>query len=144
MARTLTNANSAFALAIVGLYNTPQAIQGYSTDDAFSAGDVQPVESMMGVDGRMSGGYTPYPTVLDVTLQADSLSNDVFDQWLAAMKSSREILWANATILIPGVGSKWAFTRGLLTSASPMPTGKKVLQPRKFTITWEDCSQALS
>lgn len=142
MAKTLTNANSALALAIVGLYNTPQLIQGYATDDAFAAADVNGVEAVMGVDGRLSAGYTPVPTPLDITLQADSLSNDVFDNWIAAMQNAREVYVANATILLPALQSKYAFTNGYLTAHSPMAQGKKILQPRKFTITFESCSRA--
>lgn len=142
MARTLTTANSAFALQIAGLYPVPQSIQGYAADDAFAAEDVQPVETAMGVDGKLSGGFTPYPTELNVTLQADSASNDIFDNWMAAQNSSKEAFVANAVIAIQGTGQKYAMTKGFLTSSSPMAGSKKILQPRKFKITFESCSSA--
>lgn len=142
MAKTLTNANSALAIAIQGLYPVPQLIQGYSTDDAFMAGDVAPVETQMGVDGYLSAGFVPYSTALDITLQADSLSNDVFDNWMNAMSAAREVYVANATIILPGVQGKWAMTKGFLTSGTPFPAGKKILQPRKFTITFESVTKA--
>ena len=142
MARTLTTANSALAIAIVGLYATPQVIQGYSTDDSFAADDVSGVETQMGVDGYLSGGFTPVPTVLNINLQADSLSNDFFDNWIAAQLTARETYIANATINLPGLGTKYAFTKGFLTSHSPMPGSKKILQPRKFSITFESVSKA--
>ena len=61
---TLTSANSAFSLQIANLYPVPQSIQGYAADDAFAVDDVEPVETVMGVDGKLSGGYTPYPIKL--------------------------------------------------------------------------------
>ena len=140
--RTLTTANSAFALQIDGLYPIPQSIQGYATDDSFAADDVEPAEVMMGVDGRLSGGFVPYPTKLNVTLQADSESNDIFDNWLAAQTAAKEIYIANAVIILQGNGGKYAFTRGIMTSASPMAGSKKVLQPRKFVITFESCTKS--
>lgn len=140
MARTLTTANSAFALQIEGLYPVPQNIQGYAADDSFAADDVAPVETSMGVDGKLSGGYTPYPTDFNVTLQADSASNDIFDNWLAAQKAANEALTANAIVRIQGTGKVYALTKGFLTMASPMPGSKKILQPRKFKITFESCS----
>jgi hypothetical protein len=136
---TLTSANSAFALQISGLYPTPQSIQGYATDDAFSTDDVNPVEAIIGVDGHLSGGYTPYPTKLSITLQADSASNDIFDNWVAAQKAARETYIANATISLPGIGKKFVLTRGFLTSAAPMAGAKKTLGPKKFQITFESC-----
>lgn len=139
---TITSANSALTLQIEGLYPVPQSIQGYATDDAFAADDVTNVETMMGVDGKLSGGFTPQPTKLTITLQADSASNDVFDNWIAAQKAARETYISNAAISLPGTRGKYIFTRGFLTSNSSMPGAKKVLQPRKFEITFESCSKA--
>lgn len=141
---TLTTANSALALQIAGLYPVPQNIQGYAADDAFMADDVDPVEVQMGVDGHLSGGYTPYPTKLNIALQADSASNAIFDNWLAAQVAAKEVYIANATIIIQGTGEKYAFTRGFVTSATPMSGSKKILQPRKFVITFEQCTKAPS
>lgn len=139
---TLTTANSAFALQIAGLYPIAQSIQGYATDDSFAADDIEPAEVMMGVDGHLSGGYTPVPKKLNVTLQADSASNAIFDNWISAQDAAKEIYIANAIISLAGTGDKYAFTRGILTSASPMAGSKKVLQPRKFVITFESCSKS--
>ena len=139
---TLTTANSALALQIQGLFNSPQLIQGYATDDSFAADDVTDIETAMGVDGRLSGGYTPKEVILNIMLQADSASNDIFDQWAQAQVAARELYIANATIWLPGVSKKYAFTRGFMTTRSPMPGSKKILQPRKFSITFESVSPA--
>lgn len=139
---TLTTANSAFSLQVAGLYPVPQSIQGYATDDAFAADDVEPAEVMMGVDGKLSAGYVPYPTKLNVTLQADSASNAIFDNILSAQVAAKELYVCNATIVLAGTGEKYALTRGFLTGATPMSGSKKVLQPRKYVITFEQCSKA--
>lgn len=137
---TLTTANSVFALAIASLYPVPQILQGYSTDDAFSTDDVTPAEVMMGVDGKLSGGFVPVPRVQTIMLQADSPSCVIFDDWNAAQESAREIYIANAIITLQGTGQKYALNRGIMTGYSPMPAAKKVLQPRKFVITFESCT----
>lgn len=140
--KTLTNANSAFSLAVRGLFPVPQALQGYATDDSFAVDDVQPGEVMMGVDGKLSAGYVPYATMITWTFQADSDSVDMFDEVLEAQKANKEMFIFDGTGIIQGTGAKYAMTKGYLTSATPMSTGKKVLQPRKFTITFEACSKA--
>lgn len=139
---TLTNANSVLMLSVGGIFPVPQQLQGYATDDMFSAPDVKPAEAVMGVDGKLSGGFTPYPTEIEITLQADSPSAFIFDTWTEAQNVAREIFIAQMTIALPGTQQKFACTRGILTSQSPMPTGKKILQPRKWTITFQSVSPA--
>ncbi len=139
---TLTAANSILTLAIAGLYPVPQLIQGYATDDAFAFPDVKPGEAMMGVDGKLSGGFLPYPTEQDITLQADSASNVIFDDWLAAQNAAKEIYIANAIVIYPAISKQFTFTKGILTMTSPLATAKKLLQPRRYHITWESCSPA--
>lgn len=142
--KTLTTANSALTLQIVGLYPVPQIIEGYSTDESFMAEDVTTGEAQMGVDGKLSAGFIPYPTVFKVTLQADSPSMAIFDNVLAAQQASRELYVFNGTILLQGNGDKYAMSRGFLLKASPMAGSKKILQPRSFEITFENCSKAPS
>lgn len=139
---TLTAANSAISLMVRGLFPVPQLQQGYATDSAWTVSDVSPVEVMMGVDGKLSGGFTPYPTPIDFEYQADSPSIAMFDAVLEAQKASKEAFVFDGTALIQGTGNKYALTKGYLTSAAPMETGKKVLQSRKFTITFECVSKA--
>jgi hypothetical protein len=139
---TLTSANSVLMIGIANLYNVPVQIQGYATDDAFTTEDVETAETMMGVDGKLSAGFTPYPVTLDINLQADSASNLFFDAWIAAEATQREKYVASATILLPGTSFLYAFTRGFMTKVNVMPAAKKVLQPRKFTIVFQSISRA--
>ena len=137
---TLTNANSVLMLAVAGVYPVPQQLQGYATDDMFAVPDVSPTEVVMGVDGKLSAGFTPYPTDIEITIQADSASISIFDTWKVVQDTAREVFYANMTVVLPGTGQKFALTKGVLASASPMPTGKKILQPRKWRITFESCT----
>lgn len=132
----LTSANSVLILSVDGLYNSI-AIQGYSVDDAFATDDVKPTEVLMGVDGKLSAGYTPYPVPLHVMLQADSASIPVFDTWLTAMAGTKTMLFGNVTIMVPALLTTWTLTKGALTSASVMPGAKKIMQPRRYEITFE-------
>jgi hypothetical protein len=129
-------------IGIANLFNVPVQIQGYSADDAFTAGDVDTAETLMGVDGKLSAGFTPYPISLDINLQADSISNLIFDAWIQAEAVTREKYIANATILLPGTGLLYAFTRGFMTNVNVMPSAKKILQPRKFTLVFQNLSRA--
>ena len=134
--RTLTAANSVIALGIAGLYPTPQQLQGFATDDVFATEAVKRAEVQMGVDGVLSGGYVYVEVKQTFTLQADSVSCDIFDNWDAAQQANAEVFIANGIAQLPSIGKKWTMTRGFLTSYMPIPDTKKLLQPRKFEITW--------
>ena len=139
---TLTTASSALSMVVANLFPVPVPISGYAADDAFMTGDVESAETYMGVDGILSGGYTPYPVDFDITLQADSASNSFFDAWVAAEAQAREKYLCSATILIQGTGALYQLSRGFLKSPSIMPEAKKVLQPRKYKIVFNTCSLA--
>lgn len=140
--RTLTSANSVFAIQIAGLYPIPQNMQGYSTDDMFSMADVNTAETQMGVDGRLSAGYVPVAREFEFTLQADSESNDIMDNLIAAEDAAREKYVINATIYLPGIGGKYALTRGFLASHTPMAKAGKTLGARKFTVQFQSISKS--
>lgn len=135
--RTLTSANCVLLISVSGLFDTPQRIQGFATDDITDAGDVQPGEVAMGVDGRLSAGFVPTQVVQNVALQADSLSNDMFESWLASERSAREKYVASGILIVPATSRRYTMIRGFLTSAPPIPSLKRTLQPRRYGITWE-------
>jgi len=134
---TITSANSSFAIIVPGVYSAPQSIQGYATDDAFTAEAVEKVEAMMGIDGKLSAGYIFNPYKMTITLQADSASLALFTNWQLAQDAVREVIAASATIIIPSIGFKYAMSNGYLTRFQAMPEAKKTLGPPKFEITWE-------
>jgi len=140
--RSLTAANAILLIGVVGLYDSPQQIQGFSTDDAFDVDAIEGAETMMGVDGRMSAGFVPRERKMSIVLQADSLSNDFFDNWARAQEVGRSLYWANGSIAIPANRKKYTLTNGILSSYKPLPGVKKVLQPRTHVITWEASSPA--
>lgn len=134
---TLTSANSVLTLGVQNLFNVPVQIQGFATDDAFTAADVDTAETMMGVDGKLSAGFTPYPTTIEVTLQADSPSAIFFDALINAEKIAKEKYKLNGAIRIPSLGMLFSLTNGYLGKATVMSPAKKVMQPRKFELVFE-------
>lgn len=137
MARTITSANSILMLTIPGVFPAPVQLQGFATDDIFSMAEVDMAETLMGADARLSAGWVPAIKALDISLQADSLSNDFFDAWILAESIVHEKYPTNGTIRLLGTGRLYALTNGYLRKGNVMPDAKKVLQPRKFTIEFE-------
>lgn len=147
MALSITAANSVYMFTVVGLFDTPQQLQGYATDAAFATDASESAEVVKGVDGRMSAGFMPFLTNQTVSLQADSASAFLFEDWIAAQIASLAsggsgIYYANATLSIPSIGRKYTQTKGVLKNVPILPTAKKVLQARDFVITWDAISAA--
>jgi hypothetical protein len=142
MTATLTSANSKFTLSVPAVFPVPVPIQGYATDDAFDTENVAPNEIQMGVDGLLSGGYTPYPVKLKFVLMANSPSNLFLDQWRQAMDQATDAYPANATIVAPSLGKIFTFTNGFLTGDMPTPGAKKIFGPQTYEITFNSVSAA--
>lgn len=140
-ARSITSVTAALFLIIPGVYGTPQRIQGFSTDDMFDL-DARPVaETRMGVDGRMSAGYTLHPRKMKIKLEADSASQQVFDDWASAQDSLQDVILAYGTVVLEANGTEYVLTKGALTSYPDMPGAKKTLQPQTYEITWESVTK---
>lgn len=140
---TITSANSVFTLVIAGLFPAPVQLSNYSTDRAFAQEAVEFAEVRMGVDGKMTAGYTPNPTKQTVTLMADSPSRDVFAALIEATKTAREVFYITGTISLPSTGESFTLTRGVLTNAKQIPDAQKVLEPIDYEITWESVNRSL-
>lgn len=140
---SITSANSVLTLVVAGLFPAPVQLRGYATDKAFAMEALQMAEVQMGVDGRMTAGYTPNPSVQQITLQADSPSKSFFNAVIGAMKTSREVYWFSGTLSLPSTGEVFTLTRGVLTKGKQIPDGQKVLQPMDYEITWEAANPSL-
>ncbi|MBI1213622.1 MAG: hypothetical protein GC190_19360 [Alphaproteobacteria bacterium] len=133
---SLTAANCVFTLAVTGLF-PPVRLQGFATDDVFATNAMASAEAQMGVDGKLSAGFVYVPVEQSITLQGDSISNDIFDTWWRSQTTAAELFPAVGLIVVPAIRKQYAMNKGFLTSFPPLPDAKKLLQPRKFGITWE-------
>lgn len=136
--RSITSANAILLLGVVGLYPIPQKIEGFATEDLFDTEAINPTEALMGADGKLSAGLVNVPIPQNYALQADSDSIDFFDAWYAAMKAAQDVYFAQGIIQLPAIGRAYAMNNGVLSGYTPVADAKKVLQPRKFKITWQN------
>ncbi len=134
---SITSSNAKLYLAITGVFASPQPLQGFSADDIFDTNDIPPTEAVMGVDGKLSAGKIFVPIVQNIVLQADSASNALFDQWKAAMDKLGDVYFAQGTVLLTATGKEYTCVNGSLTGYKPSPDARRILQPRRFQITWE-------
>lgn len=142
MARTLTTANSILTVFCPDVLPAPAVIQGFATEDAFSSQPYESARAVMGVDAKKSAGKVPNLKVLDIVLQADSLSRAVFEQILGVMEQTNEVVRLDITIILTGLGEVWQFSNGTITKAPTIPGAKKTAEATTWEITFESALPA--
>jgi len=142
--RTLTAADAILMLQVAPVWPVFTRIKGFAADDITNIDAVDTAETVMGVDGRLSAGYVPAPLRQTITLQADSQSNDYFEEWYRYERQNRQKLVASGQIVFRGTQRTYICTRGFLRNYTPIPAARRILQPRTFTIEWESVTSALS
>jgi hypothetical protein len=140
---TITAANAIFTLSISDLFPAPQRLQGFAADDIFDTDAIESAETLMGVDGVLSAGFVFVPVKQSISLQADSASNNLFETWWTTQQSVQDIFFASGIVILPGISKKFTMTQGALTTYAPTPGVKKLLQTRKYGITWQSVIPAV-
>lgn len=140
--RTLTAANAVLLISVTNLFPVPVQIQGFSADDVTDTESLQSVETAMGVDGKLSGGFIFAPVMQNYALQADSDSIAFFEAVYAAMQQARETYVLSGSLMLKSVQRRYTMTRGFLRNYTPTPSVKRILQPRRFSIEWGSVSGA--
>lgn len=138
----ITSANAIVMFSVSDVFDTPQQLQQFSADDIFSTEDQERNQTMMGVDGYQTGGKVFLAVVQTFNLMADSISMDIFEEWMRQEDVNVETYKAQATVQLPSLQQKWTCTNGIMVRAQRMPTAAKVLQPRHFVISWERVVEA--
>lgn len=134
---SITSANSVYMLSVATIFASPVILQGYSADDAFTTASQRAAEVQLGVDGVAASGFVYALVEQEISFLANSPSTALFDQWYLAQLQAKDVYTASGSIRLPGLGQKWTMSNGTLTSFMPIPDAKRVLQPRKFGITWQ-------
>jgi hypothetical protein len=131
----LTGADVILTLTIANVFNTPQQLQGFAADDVYEMDELDSVETLMGVDGVLSGGFVWKSQQQTYMLQADSDSNDIFDLWYSQQVADLTTYVAQGIAILPAIGKKFIMTNGYLRGYKP-PGVKKLIQPRRYRIEW--------
>jgi hypothetical protein len=132
----ITSANAAFLITVPAILPVPQQLQSFAVDDIFDVDDVDATETQMGVDGGYAGGMIFAPKPMNISFLASSASIAFFDSWYGAQQANLAAYPAEGSITFTGIGTSYLLLTGYLTRYKPMADAKKVLQSRKFRISW--------
>jgi len=138
MATQITSLDCIFMLGVTNVYNNPIKLSNFSADDIFTTENLAVGEFVMGIDGFLTGGALNVPTPMTISLQADSPSIVLFDDWYLYMKQNDTLAWAFGTVAFPSLGKKFTLDRGGLRNYKMIADARKTLQPVQYTIIWQN------
>ncbi len=143
---SITSANAKLTLTVrntAGIVVGPFTVEGYAQDAAFAVETVDAAETIMGVDGKLSGGYLPRATKFSVSLMANSPSVALFEAWDSAQKVLGDVLVADGFVAAPSLGKAYALVKGFLTRLTPVPTARRTFSdPMVYELTFESVTPA--
>jgi hypothetical protein len=140
---SITSANAVFQIAVNTVFPIPVQMQGFSADDIFTTNPLETSEVLMGVDGILSAGFVFVPVKQEISLMADSGSATLFDLWFAAQQAAKDVFQAQGIVILPSINLKWSLLNGFLSTYHAIPDARKILQPRRFAITWQSMIPSL-
>ena len=129
----ITNANSILVMTAGDLFPAGITLQGFSTDQNYTMDELQFAENRMGVDGNMVAGWIPQIKPVTIMLEPSSPSYDPMVQIYRAMEMRRAPIIITLVATIISIGKIFTWTEGVMKSGTPVPPGKKVLDPT----TWK-------
>ena len=133
MAFDITSANATLILTVENLYPAGVKIEGFSTDNSFAMDDDTIAETHMGVDGKMTAGFTPSEKSITITLDAGSPSYEVLCNIYNTSKTNMTVLETSMQITVPALGKEFSLKNGVMISGHPVQSGEKVLGNTAWT-----------
>lgn len=129
----ITSANATLILTVDNLF--PQGIPLYmfATDQSYSMSELTVAETRMGVDGNLVAGFVPNPKEVNIMLEAASPSYTSLATLYRATEQKRGIYQCTLIASVPSIAQVYTWTAGVLVKGTPVPAGKKVLDPTSWT-----------
>lgn len=142
MAFDITSANAKVFLTVENLFPSGIELQGFSADSSFTQDDVTVAETHMGVDGKLTAGYTPNPIVITINLDAGSDSYNQLCTIHDTCRLNMTVLQCEMQITIPALKKEIFLKKGVMTSGHPVPNGERILGNTTWQFTFESFTES--
>ncbi len=133
----ITSANAVLLLSIPLLLPTPIQLQGFAADDIYDSDDIDAADTVMGADGKLSGGVVLAMVAQNIRFQADSPSIPTIDALYQSQRAAVAIFGLQMNVTLTSVGTSYQCFNGILRRWKLLPDAKRILQPRTARIEWE-------
>ncbi|MDE7065605.1 MAG: hypothetical protein K2O70_09090 [Desulfovibrionaceae bacterium] len=134
----ITSANATVILTVEGLFPAGIRLEQFATDQSYSQDELTIAEDRMGVDGQLVAGWVPSIKTVTVMLEASSPSYAALAQLYRACEQKRGFYTCHMVASVPSIGKTFSWSNGVLKSGTPVPAGKKVLDPTTWKFDFAD------
>lgn len=129
----ITSANATLVLTVDFLFPAGIRLEQFSTDQSYSMDELTIAEDRMGVDGNLVAGWVPSIKPVTIMLEASSPSYQALANLYRACEQKRGFYRCGLVAAVPSIAKTFIWSQGVLKSGTPVPAGKKVLDPT----TWK-------
>lgn len=133
----ITSANASIWVVILEKYPAGFALDHFATDTALSMDSVVQAEVRMGVDGKMSAGFTPTTKVVTINLEPGSQAATFFDLTFQAQQTFKTLYNINMVCTIPDINRVYVWDNGVMREGTPLPSLSTVLEPTTWVFEFE-------
>ena len=132
--RNITVANSSvnFTTALGSVQG-----EGYSADNIFTSEQPDLVETRIGVDGKLSAGYTPAVNSITYHFEASSQNAAYFRGVASSVKLTKTPMPVVNTVTLPALGVRFVIN-GVIKNIKSLPDAGKVAEPWTVQIDFAD------
>ena len=134
----ITSANATLVLTVKSLFPAGITLQMFSTDQSYSQSEAQIAEDRMGVDGELVAGWIPNIKTVNISLEAASPSYKSLATLYKACETKKGFYECTLTASVPSIGKKFTWSGGILKAGTPVPAGRRVLDPTSWTFDFKD------
>lgn len=132
----ITSANSTIILVAETVFPVGVQLMNFSTDQMFSADEVEIAQTRMGVDGGLAAGYTPNEKNVTITLEAGSPSTPYLELLWQTMEVNRTVYKVSLNCTVPSIGKNYIWSNGVLKRGNPVAQPKRILDPTSWGFTF--------
>ena len=140
--QNITAADAIIELVIPELYPSGFNLEQFEAQNIFEMGDTDMAEYQRTADGKLLAGfvYGDFPWTFHLAPSSPSIK--YINAWQTTQITTRSVLRAYGTVILPSLGEKYTMTNGVLQRARRMPSAGRVLQPVTGLIQWETVTPA--
>lgn len=132
----ITSANSTIILIAETVFPVGVQLENFSTDQMFSADEVEIAQARMGVDGGLAAGYVPNQKNVTITLEAGSPSTKYLQTLWQTVEVNRTVYKISLVCTVPSIGQVYTWSNGVMIRGNPIAQPKKILDPTSWGFTF--------
>ena len=118
------------------------SFERYASDSAWSKETNKVIESRMGVDGKISFGYTPSVKTVNFVFQPDSPTLERLAYIIQTQNTTMKPIVCQVLIDLGSIERSFYLVNACITTGDILPAGGRVLEPVTISLSYESIESA--